>query len=75
MGNWGHKLFEDDFALDIRNEYRDHIGDGLSPSQAVAKLVTREYLQKALAHTTKDLRVHELQLTSDSFGSFRAENS
>lgn len=40
MGNWGHKLFEDDFALDIRSEYRDHIGDGLSPSQAVAKLVT-----------------------------------
>lgn len=39
MGVWGHKLFEDDFALDIRDEYRDHIGDGLSPSQAVAKLV------------------------------------
>lgn len=39
MGVWGHRIFEDDCALDVRDEYRDHIGDGLSPSQAVAALV------------------------------------
>lgn len=39
MGIWGHRLFEDDCALDVRAEFRDHIGDGLSPSRAVAAMV------------------------------------
>ncbi|MFA6046466.1 MAG: hypothetical protein WC718_15885 [Phycisphaerales bacterium] len=39
MGVWGYRLFEDDAALDIRSEFRDHIGDGHTPTQAVAKLM------------------------------------
>lgn len=39
MGVWGHKLFEDDCALDIRGDFRDHIGDGLSARAATTKMV------------------------------------
>lgn len=39
MGIWGHRIFEDDRTLDIRGEFRDHIGDGLSPTAATGRLV------------------------------------
>lgn len=35
MGTWGSGLFDDDIACDVRKDFRDFIGDGLSPAQAV----------------------------------------
>ena len=39
MGIWGYRLFEDDGALDIRGDFRDLIGDGLSAEAATSKMV------------------------------------
>jgi len=39
VGTWGTAIFSDDFASDVRNEFKDHIGDGLTPEQATAALV------------------------------------
>lgn len=39
MGAWGVALFSDDLASDVRDGFRDLIGDGLSVSAAVAKLL------------------------------------
>lgn len=39
MGIWGFRLFEDDCALDVRGEFKDHLGDGLSPAAATRKTV------------------------------------
>ncbi|MBN8248766.1 MAG: hypothetical protein J0L84_15160 [Verrucomicrobia bacterium] len=42
MGAWGTAIFSDDTAADVRDEFRDHIGDGLSPEIATSRL-TKEY--------------------------------
>jgi hypothetical protein len=39
MGAWGVAIFSDDFAADLRDEFRDLIGDGLTSTQAVDKLL------------------------------------
>ena len=39
MGAWGTAIFSDDVALDIREEWRDAVLDGLSPEEATARLV------------------------------------
>lgn len=39
MGAWGTGIFQDDTACDIRDEYRDHIGDGLSGPEATARIL------------------------------------
>lgn len=39
MGTWGTALFSDDTASDVRNEFRMHVGDGLTPEQATAALL------------------------------------
>lgn len=39
MGTWGHKIFQDDFALDIRDRYLDMLYDGISNEQATKKLI------------------------------------
>lgn len=39
MGTWGVAIFSDDLAADLRGEFRDLIGEGLTPSQAVNRLV------------------------------------
>ena len=39
MGAWGTAIFSDDTACDIRGEYRELIGDGLSPSEATDHLL------------------------------------
>lgn len=39
MGAWGVAVFSDDLAADLREEFRDLIGDGLTSSQAVDKLI------------------------------------
>jgi hypothetical protein len=39
MGAWGTAIFSDDTALDIRDEWRDAILDGLSTGEATARLV------------------------------------
>ncbi len=39
MGAWGTALFSDDTACDVREDYRDCIGDGLSGPQATDRLL------------------------------------
>jgi hypothetical protein len=39
MGAWGTAIFADDTALDVRDEWRDAILDGLSAEEATARLV------------------------------------
>ena len=41
MGTWGTAIFSDDTASDVRNDFRELIGDGLSPEEATARLMTR----------------------------------
>ena len=35
MGTWGTGLFSDDLAADVRDEFRDLIGEGLTTEAAV----------------------------------------
>lgn len=39
MGAWGTGVFQDDTAADIREEYRDHIGNGLSGPESTARIL------------------------------------
>lgn len=39
MGAWGTGIFQDDTACDIRDEFRDHIGNGLSGPEAAARIL------------------------------------
>jgi len=39
MGAWGTALFSDDTACDVRDDYRDHVGDGLSGPEATDRLL------------------------------------
>lgn len=39
MGAWGTGIFQDDTACDIRDEYRDHIGNGLGGPEATARIL------------------------------------
>lgn len=40
MGAWGVAVFADDLAADLRDEFRDLIGDGLTSSEAVDRLLS-----------------------------------
>lgn len=42
MGTWGTGLFSDDLASDVRERFRDFIGEGLTTEAAVSRLL-REY--------------------------------
>jgi hypothetical protein len=39
MGAWGTALFSDDAASDVRDDYRDYVGDGLSGPEATDHLL------------------------------------
>jgi hypothetical protein len=39
MGTWGTAIFSDDIACDVRDQYRECIGEGLSGSEATEKLM------------------------------------
>jgi hypothetical protein len=39
MGTWGTGIFSDDNAADLRDDYRDFIGDGLSGPEATDRLL------------------------------------
>jgi len=39
MGAWGTALFSDDTACDVRDDYIDHLGDGLTGAQATERLL------------------------------------
>jgi len=39
MGTWGTGIFSDDLAADLRGDFRDLIGEGVSPEEATARLV------------------------------------
>ena len=39
MGTWGTGIFSDDNAADLRDDYRDFIGDGLSSREATDRLL------------------------------------
>jgi hypothetical protein len=41
MGTWGTGLYSDDLAADLRDELRDHIGNGFSVDQAVDALAAQ----------------------------------
>ena len=43
MGTWGVGLFSDDLAADLRRDFRDLIGEGLSATAAMDRLLT-EYV-------------------------------
>lgn len=38
MGSWGTAIFSDDTAADVRDAFRDYIGDGLSSEMATSRL-------------------------------------
>jgi hypothetical protein len=39
MGTFGHKIFEDDFAIDIRERYLEMLYEGISNTQATNELI------------------------------------
>jgi hypothetical protein len=41
MGAWGTAIFSDDTAVDVRDEFRDLVGQGLSGEQATEKLLVQ----------------------------------
>ena len=43
MGVWGTGIFQDDTACDIRDNYRDYLGEGLSGPAATARIL-REFI-------------------------------
>jgi hypothetical protein len=40
MGAWGTGIFQDDTACDIRDDYKDHLGNGLSGADATARILS-----------------------------------
>ena len=45
MGTWGTSIFSDDFAADIKGEFRDKIANGISPAVATTELIS-EYTEE-----------------------------
>ena len=41
MGAWGTGLYQDDTACDIRDNYTDHLGNGLSEQEATSRILTQ----------------------------------
>jgi hypothetical protein len=41
MGVWGTALFSDDTAADVRDDYRDMIGDGFTGPRAMDALIQK----------------------------------
>ena len=41
MGVWGTAIFSDDTARDVREDYQDFLGDGLSGPEATSRLVAK----------------------------------
>lgn len=41
MGTWGTSIFADDFAADIRSEWRESIENGVDPADATSRLVAK----------------------------------
>lgn len=39
MGVWGTGIFQDDMACDIRDSYRDYLGEGMTGSQATTRIL------------------------------------
>lgn len=54
MGAWGTGLFQDDTACDIREDYKDHLGNGLSGPEAVARILA-EYKALSMIRTRQAL--------------------
>ncbi|WP_437989876.1 immunity 26/phosphotriesterase HocA family protein [Sorangium sp. So ce145] len=42
MGTWGHRIFEDDFAVDVRADYLERLSSG-APGEAVTTEMIRTY--------------------------------
>ena len=40
MGTWGPAVFSDDTACDVRDDWRGHVGDGLSAVEATDRLLS-----------------------------------
>ncbi|MEZ5307253.1 MAG: hypothetical protein R2684_08930 [Pyrinomonadaceae bacterium] len=41
MGTWGVAIFSDDLAADLRGDFRELVGEGLSPSEATERLMAQ----------------------------------
>ncbi|MCJ7824680.1 MAG: hypothetical protein MUP44_07265 [Anaerolineales bacterium] len=41
MGTWGTGLYSDDTACDVRNDYRDILGDGISEPEATKRIIAQ----------------------------------
>jgi hypothetical protein len=39
MGAWGTGIFQDDTACDLRDDYKDYLGDGLTGPEATARIL------------------------------------
>lgn len=45
MGTWGVAIFSDDVAADVRDQYREHLGDGLPDAEAT-RLVLEGFVEE-----------------------------
>lgn len=54
MGAWGTGIFSDDFASDLKSEFRNHIGDGKTSEEAT-DLLLNEYSQEVNDYDNKSV--------------------
>ncbi len=70
MGTWGVGIFSDDLAADLRGDFRDLIGEGMTPGQAVDKLLS-EYASSV--HDDEEMPVFWLALAASQWQLGRLE--
>ena len=59
MGTFGPAMFSDDFACDVRDEFKEFIGEGLSPEQARHFILKHELL---LSHIICKSQRHKMAI-------------
>lgn len=70
MGTWGYSVFSSDLGSDIRGEFREMIGDGLTPEQATHRLRS-EYKENGALLEPEDRPVFWLALAAAQWESGR----
>lgn len=77
MGAWGTDIFEDDFALDVKEEYQDLIDENKSAQEAVSILTERysEELSDEEDNGVFWLSIVAIQIESKSLVSLTKENA
>jgi hypothetical protein len=51
MGTWGVAIFSDDIASDVRDQYREHLGDG-EPDSEATRLVLEGFVEELADYET-----------------------